>query len=379
MNFDVKRVYIHYPFCLTKCHYCNFAAGVPPKEEFLKPYHDALLLEINAYREMLTEPLDSLYFGGGTPSLMPIPDLEAILQQFEPLIRSETEITLEANPETVTSKLAQAWEKLNINRVSLGWQSMNNSILKFLARSGNAEDNIRSFETLRNAGFNNISVDRILSVQHDTEDDFFTALEACMPEHISTYQLTIEEKTVLHAWTQQKKYLPLTDGAALKIEAKTESRLAELGFERYEISNYCRNKNIGRHNTGYWNYDYYLGLGAGAAGFLPEAHSWGLRYTNPFSFKNYLKSNRPAESEQIHHETAVKEALMLGIRRLEGIEKHSFENRLNIKWDTLFPNGTDPQFFDDTPQRLILKHSMIPLANPAVLSLWEALNLSIFS
>lgn len=379
MNSFIKRVYIHYPFCLTKCHYCNFAAGAPPKEEFTKPYHKALLSEINYYREKLTEPLDSLYFGGGTPSLMSVSDLEAVLKRFEPLIQPDTEITLEANPETVTPTLAQAWKNLNINRISLGWQSMNDSILKFLARSGNAQDNIRAFETLRNTGFNNISVDRILSVQYDTQDDFFTALHACMPEHVSTYQLTIEEKTVLHAWTKQQKYLPLSDEAALKIEDQTETQLRELGFERYEISNYSRNKNIARHNTGYWNYDYYLGLGAGASGFLPEEDSWGFRYANPFSFKDYLKSTRPAESEHINHETAVKEALMLGIRKLEGIEKHSFEDRLQIKWDTLFPHGTDRQFFDETPERLILKHAMIPFANPAVLSLWESLNLSIFS
>jgi len=373
---ELTRVYIHYPFCRKLCHYCNFAAGTPPISEFTTPYHHALLTELRYYKQLYdfnTITNDSLYLGGGTPSLMPQKHMEELFSYFTFL--PNTEITLEINPETVTKEKARFWKELGINRVSLGWQSMNPETLKFLGRTSTNIDNINSFVILREEGFDNISVDRILSVTNDTNDDFYDTITKYCPDHISTYQLSIEKKTVLNFWTNNSLYHPVSDEKALLIEQETEQKLKELGFTRYETSNYHKNGKIGNHNSAYWNYNHWLGLGGGATGFIPN-HDYGLRYHNYFSFKEYIKSPTVPESqENINQLIALKEALMLGIRKRSGINKQKFEQKFNISWKDIFPNYNNPNYFEENEFYLILKEDAIPFTNPAILSLWDNLKL----
>lgn len=372
----VSRIYLHYPFCLSYCRYCNFSAGAPPKEEYTTPYFHALLKEAKEKHHYLGQRLDSLYLGGGTPSLMPLPHMDELFNFYAPLFHKGTEITLEINPESVTAQRAKTWKALGINRVSLGWQSMDDSTLKLLNRSGRAADNIKAFSLLREAGFDNISVDRILSVSGDSSEGFYSALQKLLPEHVSTYQLSIEERTVLHRWAQTGAYHPLSDSKALSLEDDCNSVLASLGFQRYEISNYARNNKIGRHNYAYWDFCYYLGLGAGASGYVP-APPYGKRTANAFSFKDYLKGI-PAEEELLSPLTAIKEALMVGVRKRAGIDKKAFTLRHGIEWASLFTAPPSPYFFTDSPSALILKEKAIPLCNPAVLSLWDNLDPKLF-
>ncbi|MGL5722756.1 MAG: radical SAM family heme chaperone HemW [Brevinema sp.] len=371
MNQTVSRIYIHYPFCSTYCRYCNFAAGAPPKEEFTTLYFERLFDEILQTEHHLAPSLDSLYFGGGTPSLMPLEHLSKIVKIYESRLNPSTEITIEINPENVTKERARAWKDLGINRVSLGWQSMEDNTLEVLNRSGRSKHNKEAFSILRDAGFENISVDRILSVQGDKDESFYEALQLFQPEHVSVYQLSIEHRTVLHEWVKSGKYTPFSDDDAIYKEEMCRKVLAELGFIHYEVSNYAKNNCVGKHNLGYWNYDYYLGLGAGAAGFTPK-NTWGIRTTNPFSFKDYLKGLAP-ECEELTRAMAIKEALMLGVRKREGIDKSRFSSRLNVPWNDLFTQAPSPNFFNDTPSHLILKESALQLCNPAILSLWESL------
>ena len=372
---SLSRVYLHYPFCTKLCHYCNFAAGVATSDNFTNQYYNALLQEIAHYKtrfDFSQIASRSLYFGGGTPSLMPLDQLENIFSQFS--LQKETEVTFEINPETVTYEKAKIWHQLGINRVSLGWQTMNANTLKFLGRTSTPHDNIKAFEILREVGFDNISVDRILSIHNDTDKEFFEAVALYKPDHISTYQLSIEDKTVLSLWTKQKKYTPLPDEKAIQIESTTDDLLHELGFIRYETSNYAQKGKEGQHNLGYWNYDYWLGLGSGAAGFLPDDGS-GFHYRNHFKFKDYCDSPISyEESEHINLHTAIKDALMLGVRKREGIDKKSFEKRIGITWENILTKSPDPEYFIDTKEFLILKKEMIPLSNPAILSLWDIIN-----
>ncbi|MGL4563079.1 MAG: radical SAM family heme chaperone HemW [Brevinema sp.] len=371
---SVQRVYLHYPFCRTLCRYCNFAAGVPPKEEFIESYFEALRKEIRFIGEQFDLnhiAKDSFYLGGGTPSLMPEKHLEELFSLIP--IHKNSEITLEINPETVTKDKALFWKSLGINRMSLGWQSMNPQTLSFLGRSGNDQDNIRAFEILRETGFDNISVDRILSVQDDTDTDFFDVLQKHTPDHISTYQLTIESKTVLSHWTHTKKYIPTSDEESIAIENKTTDVLHTLGFEQYETSNYHKNNKKGMHNLGYWNYEYWIGFGAGASGFIPNT-KYGLRTRNHFSFKDYIKNPLSYEEEEyLNFETAIKEALMLGIRKRDGIDKKKFEEKFHISWQDLFPKGISHDFFIENDTHLVLKYEMIHLTNPATIDLWNSL------
>ena len=367
----VSRVYIHYPFCSTYCRYCNFAAGAPPKEEYTSPYFQRLFEEVSQTASYLAPKIDSLYFGGGTPSLMPESDLSAIIDFYAPRLDGSTEITIEINPENVTKEKAHFWKSIGINRVSLGWQSMEDSTLELLNRSGRSNHNKEAFSLLREAGFNNISVDRILSVRGDEDDSFYKALEQFQPEHVSVYQLSIEQRTVLYEWAKNGRYKAFDDDNAIYKEETCRKILAEMGFIHYEISNYARNNRVGKHNLGYWNYDYYLGLGAGASGFVPNS-DWGIRTANPFSFKDYLKGLTP-ELEVLTQQMAIKEALMLGIRKREGIVKSCFSSRLNVPWENMFTQHPSPDFFEDTPKALILKDSALQLCNPAILSLWDIL------
>ena len=372
---SLSRVYLHYPFCTKLCHYCNFAAGVATSDNFTNQYYNALLQEIAHYKtrfDFSQIASRSLYFGGGTPSLMPLDQLENIFSQFS--LQKETEVTFEINPETVTYEKAKIWHQLGINRVSLGWQTMNANTLKFLGRTSTPHDNIKAFEILREVGFDNISVDRILSIHNDTDKEFFEAVMQYKPDHISTYQLSIEDKTVLSLWTKQKKYTPLPDEQAIQIESTTDDLLNNLGFIRYETSNYAQKGKEGQHNLGYWNYDYWLGLGSGAAGFLPD-DGHGFHYRNHFKFKDYCDNPISyEESEHINLHTAIKDALMLGVRKREGIDKKSFEKRIGITWENILTKSPDPEYFIDTKDFLILKKEMIPLSNPAILSLWDIIN-----
>lgn len=371
----MKRLYLHYPFCTKLCFYCNFTAGVSPSQHFIDLYHQSLLKEINYYQSLydfnqLTK--DSFYLGGGTPSLMPLHYLEQIFSLFP--IHATSEITLEINPETVTLEKAKAWFDLGINRVSLGWQSMNDKTLSFLGRTSRAIDNRKSFDILRDVGFQNISVDRILSVNGDEDNSFFEAVKECQPDHISSYQLSIEDKTVLALWTKQRKYLPLLDEVAIQKEQQTTNFLEQLGYERYETSNYAKKGKQGQHNLGYWNYEHWLAIGAGAAGFIPN-EGYGLHYQNSSSFKSYCENPLLIEeSESPSIDVAIQEFLMLGIRKRTGISKNRFEQIFHISWDDLFIKPPNPQYFDDINDFLVLKSEMIPLTNPIILELWSLVN-----
>ncbi|MGL5255236.1 MAG: radical SAM family heme chaperone HemW [Brevinema sp.] len=373
MNTSVSRVYIHYPFCSTYCRYCNFAAGAPPREEFTTPYFKRLYEEIETSSSKLSSHIESLYFGGGTPSLMPVEHLEAIINFYSSKITADTEITIEINPENVTKEKSLSWKKLGINRVSLGWQSMEDTTLETLNRSGRSIHNKNAFSILRETGFDNISVDRILSVQGDEDDSFYQALEYYQPEHVSVYQLTIEKRTVLYEWARQGRYKAFSDEDAIYKEETCRKILAEMGYEHYEISNYAKNRKFGKHNLGYWNYDHYLGLGAGAAGFIPK-NKWGIRTMNPFSFKDYVKGVVP-EIEELSQEIAIKDALMLGIRKREGIIKSCFSSRLNIEWADIFVGELSSNFFEETAEKLILKPEALQLCNPAILNMWDNLKI----
>lgn len=372
---SLSRLYLHYPFCTKLCFYCNFTAGVSSSSEFVDNYHKALLTELQYYQSLydynqITKK--SFYLGGGTPSLMPLPYLEKIFSFFP--LHPDSEITLEINPETVTLEKAKFWYELGINRVSLGWQSMNDSTLKFLGRTSTANDNIKAFEILREVGFQNISVDRILSVNGDEDQSFFQAIQKYQPDHISSYQLSIEDKTVLALWTKQHKYFPIPDAEAIQKEQHTAELLTKYGFTRYETSNYSKSGKQGQHNLGYWNYEHWLGIGAGASGFLPN-ESYGLHYRNSSIFKNYCDNPLLVEEkEEPSLKTAIQEFLMLGIRKRSGINKKQFECIFQIPWQKLFSTISHLEYFDDQEDFLILKQEMIPLTNPIILELWNTID-----
>ena len=340
---DKKRgIYIHMPFCVQKCRYCAFlsfnAEGSPRKE-----YMDALEKEIKLRAALEKEngtdkPIDTVYIGGGTPSVM---DISSMSEMVKTLKRSfnvdpDAEFTLEANPATLGRKdgvmLAklQAYKFMGVNRLSMGVQSMDNDRLHYLGRIHTAENVGRDMEIIRGKGFGNVNLDLMFSVPGESGDDALSDLErilAFAPEHISCYSLQIEEGTPFGDMAESGELTEVPDEEDRETYHRICRRLRDAGYEHYEISNFARKGEDpnapspyrSRHNSLYWNMDEYIGLGLGASGFIN-----GIRYKNTSDLTEYFaaigEGRLPVAEEHVN--TAfdnISEAVFTGLRRREGI------------------------------------------------------------
>jgi oxygen-independent coproporphyrinogen III oxidase len=326
-------VYVHIPFCSRKCPYCAFTSGFKPSESSIEKYAGALCAEIRLFKKMHAGigPVETVYIGGGTPSLLPSDILKMLLAELNSeFVLLNHENTIEANPEDITIEKAYFWKNNGINRVSLGFQSMEDNVLNVLGRCNDAGSNIRAVAALRDAGLNNISLDLIACVRGEHPVKNIEAVLALKPPHISVYQLSIEENTRLHTDTRLGKYRPLSDAASLSHYRVIRKALTCAGYIHYEISNFALGeKYFSIHNMNYWNSGSYIGLGAGASGFFG-----GTRWTNTSSLKKYLSEitadRLPREfSEFIDKETAGRELIMLGLRKSAGIPEEEFDALLN--------------------------------------------------
>lgn len=359
-------IYIHIPFCVRKCNYCAFLSA-PTDAEGIEKYVDALLDEIDGCKVNFTS-VDSIYLGGGTPSLLSIEQIEKILnalyENFS--IDADVEITLEANPGTlgetdaeVFNKLS-AYKKLGINRLSMGVQSMNDEVLKYLGRIHNAEDVRRDFHLARKAGFDNINLDLILSVPFtenpmeleikDTEE-----LIKLAPEHISCYSLQIEEGTPFGKMHADGTLQELPDELDREIYHKVSEILKSHGYDHYEISNFAKPGFESRHNSKYWNMTDYIGLGLGASGFVN-----GVRYKNTENMQEYLTGNYIAEEYKNTEYDNISEAVFTGLRRKSGIKYREIftdasdeENAERAFWDYYKEAHSEAESFVQTGHLII--------------------------
>ncbi|MGH9707632.1 MAG: radical SAM family heme chaperone HemW, partial [Candidatus Acidiferrales bacterium] len=271
-------IYIQVPFCQTKCTYCNFHTGVVARERY-QPYTDAVCREISAADfapEISSQAVDTIYFGGGTPSLLETASLAQIIAALARRFRLQSpETTLEADPETIAPEKSAAWLAAGFNRISLGSQSFSDAELRAAGRMHRRADIFTAIRTLRDAGFANISMDLIAGLAHQTRetwDDSVTQLLALRPEHISIYMLEIDEGSRLgkESLAGGARYgaqeIPPDDDTAEYYESAC-ARLAAAGFEHYEISNWALPGFASRHNCKYWRREPYLGFGAGAHSF----------------------------------------------------------------------------------------------------------------
>lgn len=340
---DRKRgIYIHMPFCVQKCRYCAFlsfdAEGSPRKE-----YTDALEKEIRLRAELekkngTDKRIDTIYIGGGTPSVMDIASMSEMVKTLKSSfdVKPDAEFTLEVNPATLGRKdgvmLAklQAYKFMGVNRLSMGVQSMDNDRLHYLGRIHTAENVARDMDIIRRKGFSNVNLDLMFSVPGESGDDALSDLEkilAFAPEHISCYSLQIEEGTPFGEMAESGELTEVPDEEDRETYHRICRRLREAGYEHYEISNFARKGEDpgapspyrSRHNSLYWNMDEYIGLGLGASGFVN-----GVRYKNTSDLKEYfsaLDAGRLPAAEE-HKNTAfdnISEAVFTGLRRREGI------------------------------------------------------------
>jgi oxygen-independent coproporphyrinogen-3 oxidase len=325
-------IYIHIPFCKKACHYCNFHFSTSLVLQ--KDFTNALLSEIELQKNYLDEPVSTIYFGGGTPSLMPSDQLAMVLQKLSSTfnIESKLEITLEANPDDITKDKLKEWKALGINRLSIGIQSFFEDDLQWMNRAHNAEQAINCIHLAQSEGFNNLTIDLIYGTPSLTNphwrQNVQQAIELNIP-HLSCYALTVEPKTALEKLIANKKLQPVDfDKQAVHFEMLME-QTEQAGYEHYEISNFAKPGFESKHNSSYWKGKSYLGLGPSAHSFNGNSRQWNV--ANNALYIESLKNNKvPFEKEELNNEQQLNEYIMTSLRTKKGISVNEIESRFGV-------------------------------------------------
>ena len=325
------ELYVHIPFCVRKCQYCDFLSG-PSDEETKDRYIEALLKEIRAAEHTEDYEIVSVFIGGGTPSALKAEAIASIMRTLQEqfFFCEDAEVTIEANPGTVDLEKLTIYRNVGINRLSLGLQSTDAEELKLLGRIHSYEEFLKSYEWAREAGFSNINIDLMFAIPGQTGEAWRQHLYQVAelnPEHISAYSLIIEEGT---PFAEQNLDLPDED-TEYQMYEDTAEILERYGYRQYEISNYAKQGYMCRDNAGYWQRREYLGFGLGASSLYR-----GMRFSNTRRMQEYLKESR--NPDQIRKDVTVlsrneriEEFMFLGFRMTEGISEKKFEENFDVR------------------------------------------------
>lgn len=342
-------IYVHIPFCVKKCAYCDFLSG-PSDEKTIQAYFDALQLEIESY-VVRDQKVRTIYFGGGTPSSVNpgyIEDvIEKIKNQFVLVDKKAIEITIETNPKTVDEEKWKKYKAMGINRVSMGLQSSHAKELNLLGRIHSYEDFLEGYWGAKEAGFDNLSVDVMSALPGQTLAAYRETLEKVLtlePQHISSYSLIVEEGTPffdLYGEGSKGQVLLPDEQLDREMYQLTNVLLEEHGYHRYEISNYAREGYESKHNSSYWTRIPYLGFGLGASSFWK-----GKRYHNVTTMEKYLKvagceETRIEDVEIISKEGSMEEFMFLGLRMTKGISRKEFYEKFGIEIEAVYGRVID--------------------------------------
>lgn len=321
----MSGIYIHIPYCHSKCYYCDFFST--PNARGLEKYVASLNQEFCLRQSEIQLPPNTIYIGGGTPSILPIELLQSIID-FLPT-ESVEEFTIEVNPEDVTEQFAEFLASSAINRVSMGVQTFIDDELKSIGRRHSAADAITAVHRLRSAGIRNLSLDLIFGLPGQKLPDWeynLNMLLSLTPEHLSTYSLMYEPGTKLWAMRENGKIKEVTDESSEKMYQLLCEKTATLGYEHYEISNFCKPGYHSRHNSSYWNLTPYLGLGVSAHSF-----DGAIRRYNPSNIKKYIECVRDFfVTEKTSLTERINEYLLIRLRTAEGINLEEYKNLFGI-------------------------------------------------
>ncbi len=369
-------VYIHIPFCATKCYYCAFNTYTFHKEE-AKAYLHALRTEMKLYASE-TEPLQTLFIGGGTPSILSANALTQLFTDIHQLfqITPNAEITVECNPGTVDGEKLKVMRDNGVNRLSFGLQAMQDETLKQLGRIHTVAEFLQSYRLAREADFENINIDLIFALPEQTMEAWHRTLNETIslePDHISAYNLVMEETTPFYEWWQAGDlHLPAEDTEADMFQYTIDTLTAH-GYAHYEICNFAKPNRLARHNLVYWNNQPCIGLGVGACGYIK-----GVRYTNIRGIAPYINKlsqrHKPiADTERMTGHAEKAETLMLALRKREGISLDVYRNRFGEDIETAFGSilkkWIDLQLIEQTVTHLRLTSRGLFLANEVFVEL----------
>jgi oxygen-independent coproporphyrinogen-3 oxidase len=332
---EMAGLYVHIPFCLRKCPYCDFysIADLSPVPAFL----EALKKEISLVYEPSMQ-FDSLYIGGGTPSVLKPHDIEDTIRAAKThfKILPDCEITIEINPGTVKSEDLNKYKKIGINRINIGVQSFRDDNLKFLGRIHSAQSASDTIKQARRAGFKNLGLDLMYCLPGQTQSSWIQDLGKAVsfePQHLACYMLTYEQGTPLDRDRQKGCFQPMDERRVAELFQTTTAFLGSHGYQHYEISNFAVSETLcSRHNQKYWSFAPYIGLGPSAHSFIPPMRYWN--HSDVTSYIDDLASARLPVSgkEQLTVEQQIIEAVYLGLRRTEGIDLDVFEQRFGTRF-----------------------------------------------
>lgn len=325
-------IYIHIPFCKKACHYCDFHFSSYLKLK--EPLIEALVKEIAWQKSFLDEPVETIYFGGGTPSLLALPELDRILSSVHShyCVSVDAEITLEANPDDLNAEKLTGLRSLNINRLSIGMQSFHDPLLKFMNRIHSSRESAEAFYHARKAGFDNINCDLIYGIPGENEEmlahDLHT-LVSLRPEHISAYCLTIEEKTVFGVWRKRNRLQEMDEEHASGHFDMVRDYLSSHDYMGYEISNFCLPGFFSRHNTGYWQDKKFLGVGPGAHSYNGDNRFFNIA-NNSLYIKSLDSSRIPSTIVKLSPAEKVNEYILTSLRTVWGCDLHYLKEKHKV-------------------------------------------------
>lgn len=321
-------IYIHIPFCKKACHYCNFHFST--QTQHIHSFVEALLNEIELRRDYINTPIQTIYFGGGTPSLLSAEQISSIIEKLQLNfdLSNLQEFTLEANPDDININKLADWNAIGINRLSIGIQSFQKESLAWMNRAHIVDQSHQAIQMAQDAGFNNISIDLIYGTPHYTKEHLLADLkiiEDYRIPHVSCYALTVEEKTALNSMIEKGKI------ENVKTEVQAEhfeiivDYLNKIGFEHYEISNFAKPGNRSKHNSSYWKGIPYLGLGPSAHSFNGSSRQWNVA-NNALYMQSLEKRALPFEIELLDQVAQYNEYMMISLRCMEGFDLKHIES-----------------------------------------------------
>lgn len=371
------ELYLHIPFCVKKCNYCDFFSASGSEEE-QEAYVQAMVQEIHRYQEKFRSyEVKTIFFGGGTPSLLSGSQAERIFRSlhdsFE--IARDAEITMEMNPGTVDLQKLKQYKEIGVNRLSIGLQSAQNRELKMLGRIHTFEDFLETWKEVEKAGFENRNIDLMSALpgqKLETWEDTLRKVLALQPEHISAYSLILEEGTPFYNWYESGRFdagdweLP-SEEEEYTMGERTIQILQEAGMHRYEISNYAKPGKECRHNLGYWNRTEYLGIGAGSSSLIGETRFNRIRDRKEYVEMIHRGEAVDTEQEFLSKESQMEEFMYLGLRKTEGISRTAFQDYFQKSLDeiygTVIEKLNDEKLLECDGDRVRLSHRGMDVSN----------------
>ena len=335
-------IYIHIPFCKQRCYYCDFhfTTSLKNKEEMI----DAIIYELKSRKKEIKDTVKTIYFGGGTPSVLQITDINKIISSIYKnfTVSNNPEITIEANPDDLDENKISDLSKTPVNRFSVGIQSFHDKDLKFMNRAHNSRQALECIPLLKKYGFDNITIDLIYGVPNQNKEEWLynlnTAFNLDVP-HISAYALTVEENTPLNTLIKKGKYPKVSDKKSFDDFNILINESSKHGFEQYEISNFSKKGFLSKHNTSYWQGEMYIGVGPSAHSYNGITRRWNI--ANNKKYLDNIKLNTYFESEILSAKDKFNEYIMTGLRTMFGVSKNKILQDFGQEFHENFTHKTN--------------------------------------